>query len=153
MSFVTRPAIPLLALALLAFAGNGAARTCELKIEGNDRIEFNETELVIEADCTEVTVTLRHVGKLPVAQMGHNWVLTKTADWKAVAQAGQGAGAETDYLPKDDQRIIASTGMVGGGESNTTSLDLERLEQGGEYTFFCSFPGHYQLMNGKLLVK
>lgn len=142
----------LLALALVAPA-TAAARSCELRIEGNDAIQFDKSELVVEADCTEVKLVLVHTGKLPLEQMGHNWTLTKTADWKAVAQAGQGAGLESDYLPPGDDRIIVNTDMVGGGESASVTFDVSKLQQGGDYTFFCSFPGHWPLMNGKLIVK
>jgi azurin len=36
-------------------------------------------------------LTLKHSGKLAAATMGHNWVLTKTADMQAVSTAGMAA--------------------------------------------------------------
>lgn len=145
--------IALLALAALALGGTASAKTCELNITGNDQLQYDKTEMVIESDCDEVTVTLTHVGKLPVEQMGHNWALAKTENWKEVAQAGQGAGLENDYLPPGDERVIVQTGLVGGGESTSVTFDVSKLEKGGEYTYFCSFPGHWAVMNGKLIVK
>lgn len=145
--------IALLALTGLAFAGTAAARTCELNITGNDQLQYSESELVVESDCEQVKLTLEHVGKLPVEQMGHNWVLAETGDWKALAQAGQNAGLENDYLPADDDRVIVHTDMIGGGETTSITFDVSELEQGGDYTFFCSFPGHWAVMNGKLIVK
>jgi azurin len=38
--------------------------------------------------------------------------------------------------------------MVGGGESSSTSFKPADLDAGGEYTFFCTFPGHFALMKG-----
>jgi azurin len=32
-------------------------------------------------------------------------------------------------------------------------FDLSKLTAGGDYTYFCSFPGHFVLMNGKLIVE
>jgi len=32
-------------------------------------------------------------------------------------------------------------------------FDASKLTVGGDYTFFCSFPGHFVLMNGKLIVE
>lgn len=145
--------IALLALTGLAFAGTAAAKTCELSITGNDQLQYNKSELVVEADCDKVKLTLEHVGKLPVEQMGHNWVLAATSDWKELAQAGQGAGLENDYLPADDDRVIVNTDMIGGGETTSITFDVSNLEKGGDYTFFCSFPGHWSIMNGKLIVK
>lgn len=137
----------------LVFSGYASAKTCELTIEGNDQLQYNESELVVEAECDQVTLTLTHVGKLPKAQMGHNWVLTQAADYQAVALAGQGAGLENDYLPADDNRILVHTDLIGGGESTSVTFDVSKLEAGGDYEYFCSFPGHWAVMHGKLIVK
>jgi azurin len=83
--------------------------------------------------------------------MGHNWVLTKTADMQAVANAGVSAGLEKDHLPPGDKRIIAHTKIIGGGESTSVKFKTSLLTKGGDYTFFCSFPGHSGLMKGKLI--
>jgi azurin len=128
-----------------------AEKTCTLNIEGNDLMKFNVTEMKVAADCTEVEVVLKHTGKLPVATMGHNWVLTKTADVAPVANAGVTAGLAKDYLPAGDARIIVHTKMVGGGESTSVKFPTSKLTKGGDYSFFCSFPGHYGLMKGKLI--
>lgn len=128
-----------------------AAKTCTLNIEGNDLMKFNTAEMKVAADCTEVEVVLKHTGKLPANAMGHNWVLTKTADVAAVANAGVTAGFEKGYLPPGDAKIIAHTKIVGGGESTSVKFPTSKLTKGGDYSFFCSFPGHYGLMKGKLI--
>jgi azurin len=142
----------IVALGLL-FAANAAfaAKNCTLNIEGNDLMKFNVAELKVPADCTDVEVVLKHVGKLPKAAMGHNWVLTKTADMQAVANAGVSAGLDKDYLPPGDKRIVAHTKVIGGGESTSVKFKTSQLTKGGDYTFFCSFPGHSALMKGKLV--
>jgi len=135
---------------LCAFSGVVAAKTCEVAIEGNDQMRFNKNQIDVAADCTEVTLTLKHVGKLPAAAMGHNWVLTKTPDFQAVEKAGLAAGLKNDYIAKDDARVIAHTKVVGGGESTSVTFPTSKLQKGGDYTFFCSFPGHAVMMKGKL---
>lgn len=146
--------IPMLLAIVAASAATAAgARTCELDIACSDQPGYDTSELVVESDCTEVILTLTHTGTLAVAQAGHNWTLTRTADWKAVARGGQGAGPESEYLPTDDERIIANTEMLGGGEKDWVGIDPGNLETGGDYTYFCSFPGHWSLMNGKLVVR
>ena len=143
-----------LIVALGLFVGANAAladKACTLNIEGNDLMKFNVAELKVPADCTEVEVVLKHTGKLPKAAMGHNWVLTKTSDMQAVANAGVSGGLEKDYLPPGDKRIIAHTKVVGGGESTSVKFKTAQLTKGGDYTFFCSFPGHSGLMKGKLI--
>ena len=125
---------------------------CALTVEGNDQIQYVQKELRVSSSCSEVTVTLKHIGMLAANIMGHNWVLTSTADWQAVAQAGQAAGPP-NFVPADDARIIAATDVIGGGEETTITVDISGLEAGGDYTYFCSFPGHFVLMNGKFIIE
>ncbi len=126
------------------------AATCETTIEGNDAMQYNLKEIVVDQSCQQFTVHLKHVGKLPVAAMGHNWILTKTADYQPVATAGAPAGLANGYMPQNDPRIIAHTKLIGGGESDSVTFDTSKLTAGGDYTFFCSFPGHWALMKGVL---
>jgi azurin len=125
---------------------------CTQVIEGNDLIKFNMTEMRVSASCAEVTNTLRHVGTLAANVMGHNWVLTTTADYMAVASAGQAAGPP-HYVPAGDARVLAATDVIGGGAETSVTFDISGLAAGGDYTFFCSFPGHFVLMNGKFIVE
>ena len=69
-----------------------AADSCNQVIEGNDMLQFNLKEMVVSSSCSEITVTLKHTGAMPANVMGHNWVLTNTADFMPVATAGGGAG-------------------------------------------------------------
>lgn len=143
----------LLALATLLTAGQAMANTCKLDIAANDQLQFDKKELTIGADCTEVKLTLTHTGKLPVAQMGHNWVVAGSADWQAAAQEGMTQGLDKNYLVPDDKRVLVQTPMIGGGESTSVTFDVSTLKKGGDYTFFCSFPGHWAVMKGKLVVE
>ena len=137
----------------VAFASPAWSQECAATIEGNDSIEFVQTSLTVSTSCDSFSLTLKHIGTLGPTIMGHNWVLTTTADFSAVANAGMGAGAENNYVPPNDARVLAATKIIGGGEETTISFDPSKLEPGGDYTFFCSFPGHYTLMQGKLVVE
>lgn len=128
------------------------AKTCELSISGNDMIQYDKSTLTVAPDCDSVKLTLHHTGKLPVKQMGHNWVLAPGANWKEIAMAGLTAGESRDYIP-DDDRIIAHTDLVGGGESTSITFDVSKLDPGDDYQFFCTFPGHYINMNGTFVVQ
>lgn len=139
----------LFAVILVAGATTARAETCDLEIAGNDMMKYDKTELKVPATCTEVKLTLKHSGKLPANVMGHNWVLTKTADAEAVDKAGA-TQKDSDYVAAGDPKVIAHTKVVGGGESTSVTFPVSKLEKGGDYTFFCSFPGHYALMKGKL---
>ncbi|MCC4634560.1 azurin [Xanthomonas dyei] len=137
-------------LGLIAMAPSAWARTCAVTITGNDQMKFDQSAITIAPDCTQVDVTLKHAGKMAATVMGHNWVLTKSADFQAVANAGVRSTIADSYLPKADARVIAHTKVVGGGESTTVSFATSKLTKGGAYTFFCSFPGHWAMMKGTL---
>jgi azurin len=136
---------------LLASSGAFAAdKVCKVDIAGTDQMQFDKKEIVIAPDCTEVEVTLKHTGKLPAQAMGHNWVLTKTADAAGVASDGLGAGFANDHIKKGDARVIANTKIVGGGQSTAVKFPTSKLKKGEAYTFICTFPGHSSIMKGVL---
>jgi|TARA_B100001094_G_scaffold86250_1_gene82600 azurin len=128
------------------------AADCEQVIEGNDALQFNSKTMTVSASCETVTVTLKHTGQLPANIMGHNWVLTKSSDFMPVAQAGGSAGLDNNYVPQNDSRVIAYSKIIGGGESTTVTFSASDLSSNENYTFFCSFPGHYAIMQGSLIV-
>ena len=138
----------LLAIALVASAPVAFARTCAVAIDSTDQMKYSLPEIRVGADCTQVKLTLRHTGKIAANVMGHNWVLAKTADFRPLAIAGGKATLADSYLPKGDVRAIAHTRVIGGGESTSITFPTRGLEKGGDYTFFCSFPGHWNIMKG-----
>ena len=137
-----------LSLVLAAPGAFAADKVCKVDISGTDQMTYDKKEISVAPDCTEVEVTLKHVGKLPAQAMGHNWVLTKSADLTAVASDGMSAGLANDYIKKGDTRVIAHTKVVGGGQTTSVKFPTSALKKGESYSFFCSFPGHYSMMKG-----
>jgi len=129
-----------------------AADSCEQVIEGNDMLQFNLKEMKVSAACGSVTVTLKHTGVMAAEIMGHNWVLTSDADFMPVATAAAGAGLENNYVPVGDDRVLAATSIIGGGEETSVTFSIGSFSAGDDYTFFCSFPGHYAIMKGSFKV-
>ena len=138
--------------ASLFAAGSAIAGPCDLEIESTDAMKFNKESLSVPASCKKVTLKLMHTGKLPKASMGHNWVLTKTADMQAVATDGIPAGPDKSYIKPGDTRVLAHTKLIGGGESDSISFDASKLKAGEAYSFFCTFPGHIALMKGSFAI-
>ncbi|MEF7615527.1 azurin [Aquincola sp. MAHUQ-54] len=126
------------------------AAQCDVEIGGNDAMQFDKSSIAVPASCKQFTVKLKHTGKLPKAAMGHNWVLSKTADVQGVAADGIPAGADKAYVKPGDARVIAHTKVIGGGETDSVSFDVAKLKAGESYTYFCSFPGHSGIMKGTL---
>lgn len=126
---------------------------CATEVEGTDAMQFNVGSIVVPASCATLKITLRHVGKLPVTVMGHDLVVAKAADMQAITTDGIAAGAAANYLKPGDARVIAHTKLVGGGQSDTVSVPVAKLKNGGPYAFFCSFPGHSVMMKGTISVE
>ena len=143
----------LLALAMLAASAHGyAAPNCTVKLAGSDAMQFDLKTVTVSAACPTISIVLTHTGKLPVNAMGHNVVVSATKDLSAIAAAGITAGAAAAYVPKADARVIAATSLIGGGGATQVKFAGKRLTAGGDYSFFCSFPGHSTIMKGKLVV-
>ena len=140
-------------LAALALTLCGAASAeCEINVEVGDSLVFSTPSIEVESGCETVTVNLAHTGKLPAAAMGHNWVLSADADLNDIAMAGMAAGLEGNYVPADDDRVIAATPIIGGGEKTSVSFSISGLDAEESYTFFCSFPGHWSVMKGSFKI-
>jgi azurin len=137
-------------LALFAISAGAFAqgKVCAVEISGGDNMQFDKKEIAVAKDCTEVELTLKHSGKLPAQAMGHNWVLTKTADLTAAATDGMGAGFANNHVKPNDTRVIAFTKVIGGGQTTSVKFPTSKLKAGEAYSFFCSFPGHYSIMRG-----
>ncbi len=117
-------------------------------IEGNDAMQYNKKKIVVKAGQT-VKLTLKHVGKMPKAAMGHNFVILKKGTDLAKFASEAMKAKDKDYIPGED-KIIAHTKLLGGGEQDTITF---KAPEKGEYDFLCSFPGHYAMMKGKFVVE
>tara|TARA_Y100000768_G_scaffold364172_1_gene324406 strand:+ start:574 stop:1074 length:501 start_codon:yes stop_codon:yes gene_type:complete len=116
-------------------------------INSSDLMKFDQNELIV-FEGQEITLTLNHTGKMSKEIMGHNFVLLKKeTDLNDFAQRAMLA-RENEYIPDGDE-TIAYTKMIGGGESDTITFSAPEK---GSYTYICSFPGHYGLMRGVLIV-
>ena len=137
---------------LALFSAHAFAQSCDTVLESNDMMQYDQKEITVPADCQSFTILLKHVGNLPVAAMGHNVVISKTADYQSVAQDSIAAGLDNNYIVQNDDRVLAVSDLIGGGEETTLEIDLSGWDRAGDYTFFCSFPGHSAIMNGAFVL-
>ncbi|MBK5397932.1 MULTISPECIES: azurin [Pseudomonas] len=144
----------LVAVSLLTLASSQLmAAECKVTVDSTDQMSFDTKEISIDKSCKTFTVELKHSGNLPKNVMGHNWVLSKTADMQPIATDGLSAGIEKNYLKEGDARIIAHTKIIGAGETDSVTFDISKLAAGESYGFFCSFPGHISMMKGTVVLK
>lgn len=142
--------IAALAAALCAGAAAAQAAPRVIEITANDQMKYSVASIDAKAG-EELKIVLTNAGTLPKEAMGHNWVLLKAGvDVTAFATAAMTA-KDTDYIPaakKGD--VLASIPVLGPKKSGDVTF---KAPAAGEYTFICSFPGHYMLMKGTLKVK
>jgi azurin len=93
-------------------------------------------------------LTLNHKGKVSKEFMGHNFVLLKKGVNVDEYAKKAVLAKSNDYIPNSDE-AIAYTKMLGGGESTTISF---LAPEPGTYNYICTFPGHYMMMRGELIV-
>lgn len=120
-----------------------------LTVEGNDQMKFNKDLLRVKAG-EEVQLTLKNVGELPKESMGHNLVILKPGVDVATFGGEAVAAADNDYIPKTSlSSIVAHTKLLGPGEEDKITFTLEK----GVYTYICSFPGHFGVMQGQIVAE
>lgn len=129
-----------------------ASAECATEITSDDAMKYDPKEITIKSSCKQYTITLHHAGKMPASAMGHNVVVTKTADKDGVLADGASAGEKENYVKPGDERVIAHTKLIGGGQTDSITFDVSKLAKGEAYEYFCSFPGHYAMMNGKIIL-
>ena len=122
----------------------------KITITGNDTMQFDVKEFTVKAGAN-VELTFKNIGKLA---MGHNLVILK--EGVSPLKFGQkimGLGASpTNPLPKESlKEVIAATKLLGPGESEKLSFTAPK--QPVLYQFLCSFPGHYAIMRGVMVVE
>ena len=115
----------------------------------NDRMKFNLNKITVKAG-QKIKLTLTHTGKLNKRIMGHNVVFLNKGTELSTFASKAVAAKENDYIPVGSSAVLAHTKMLGGGE--TTTIEFTAPEA-GTYDYICSFPAHYALMKGKLIVE
>ena len=115
----------------------------------NDVMKYSIKSFKVKAG-QKIKLTLKHTGKLDKKVMGHNVVFLKNGVKLSDFGAKAAASKDNDYIPENSSEILAHTKMIGGGE--TTTIAFVAPEK-GTYDFICSFPAHFAIMKGKLIVE
>jgi len=124
-------------------------------------MQFDKKEIKLPAECAkaDIKVEFKHVGQLPVAAMGHNVVFVENGKLPSVQPRYGAAGADPAKLDATTEQmkaageVLAYTKLVGGGGAESTTIPKGKVKAGEKYQYFCSFPGHFALMNGTLEIE
>ena len=143
----------LFTIILTAFLLSNTHAVTKVTISGNDQMQFSLKEFEVKAG-DDVELEFKNAGSLPKIAMGHNLVILKEGV-SAIAFGGKAlqAGANaTNALPdavKDD--VLAFTKLLGPGEVEV--IKFKAPTKPGIHQFVCTFPGHYAIMRGVMVVK
>jgi len=122
----------------------------DLALQANDLMTFDKKLFRVKAG-QPIKLTLKNVGEMPKESMGHN-VVVLTPGTDLPAFGGEAIKAvDTEYIPVTfGSSIVAHSKLLGPGESDTIEFTLDEK---GVYPFVCSFPGHYGVMQGKIVAE
>ncbi|MFM8497321.1 MAG: plastocyanin/azurin family copper-binding protein, partial [Planctomycetia bacterium] len=118
-------------------------------IEAASNLAFKTPELRAQAGET-LALTFVNPDVVP-----HNWVLAKPGTLATVGTLADGLIADPEavarhYVPTTDD-VIAYADITEPGKEQT--IDCSVPDAPGRYPFLCTFPGHWKLMNGVLIVE
>jgi azurin len=112
-----------------------------------DELAYDVVEIRARAG-SEVTIEfVNNSGGMP-----HNVVFVNgESDVNPVGIAALQA-SKNEYVPQDElDRIFGYTAMAGPGE--TVSVTIAVPEEPGTYPYICTYPGHFTVMQGRLIVR
>jgi azurin len=115
-----------------------------------EQMRYDTPRLVVEAG-KPFQVVFENLDAMP-----HNLVFVMPGTHQDVAVSVQTQAPDKldskgrAYVQDNDPRILAATHLIEPGKSET--LHLTAPEKEGDYEYVCTFPGHWAIMNGKLIV-
>jgi azurin len=152
---VTLAAAALLAIGINARAGNpspweqGKPGGRAITVDTASGMQFAEKEIHVKAG-EAIALTLHNPDT-----MSHNWVLLKPGTIDAVGKlandlAADPTGLQHNYVP-DSPDILCYTRIT--DPSSSTTIYFTAPTDPGSYPYICTFPGHWTIMRGVLIVE
>lgn len=123
-------------------------REITVKVIGNSMADmaYDQTSITVNAG-DQIKLTL--INENEAEGMYHNIVFVKLGTGAEVAAEAIKAGKDKAYIP-ENPNVIAASPMAAPKE--TVTMEFTAPEK-GSYNFICTYPGHFPMMVGKLIVK
>ena len=125
---------------------DGPDQVITISVNPNTPMEFDITDFEVEAG-SRVQVTLANSSDLL-----HNFLITTPGSLESVARLALNMGLQgpqRDYVPQSND-VLFHTNLVSVNESQ--SIYFTAPETPDDYPYVCTFPGHWQTMQGIMTV-
>jgi putative heme-binding domain-containing protein len=121
----------------------------EIRLEAGKNLTYAPPTIRVKAG-EAIRLTFSNPDVVP-----HNWVLVKPEMLRTVGEKANQLIADPDavarnYVPKTDE-VLVYTDVV--PPQGTTAIHFRVPRERGRYPFLCTFPGHWMVMNGEMLVE
>jgi azurin len=121
----------------------------EVLMQADKNLTFTQRSIAVRAG-EPIKLTFANPDAVP-----HNWVLLKPGSLERVGNLANRLIAEPDaalrqYVPKSDD-VLAYTDVAPPQGSFT--IYFRAPEAKGRYPYLCTFPGHWMVMNGAMIVE
>lgn len=140
-------------LFVVAAAFSLAAQTPRtIEIVASDDMKWTVTKITAKPG-EALRIKLTSKGVIPKVAMAHNFVLLAAGTNPQKFIDAGAADRATDFIaPSMKAQVLAASRFAGPGE--TVWLNFKAPAKPGNYTYLCSFSGHFQAgMKGVLVVK
>lgn len=127
---------------MIAFSAQAA--NIKVSVKG-EQLAFEPASFSVKAG-EKVTLVFVNASK----SMQHNLVIAKPGTADKVTADSLAAGADKNWTSTGPE-VLFKTKMVDATKTETLKFDAPKDK--GEYPFLCTFPGHGQVMRGKMEVK
>ena len=133
-----------LCFTIIGCASNPTPTSVTIQPDGNN-MAYATKEFKVQPG-QEVTLIMDNIATIEV--MKHNIVILN--DESKANEVGQKALTAANYIP-DHPAVVAATPMADAGAKTQTTFTAP--DKKGRYLFICTFPGHYMMMRGYMIVE
>jgi azurin len=121
----------------------------DVKLEAGKNLTFATPTLRVKT-AEAIRLTFHNPDVVP-----HNWVLVKPGMLRSVGGLANRLIADPDavarnYVPKAKEVLIFTDVVPPQGK---TTIFFRAPAERGRYPFLCTFPGHWMVMNGEMIVE
>jgi len=122
--------------------------TCDKSLKGGT-IKISNLSVLTDA---LVTIKFKNTSNLAKEIAGHNVVVSKDSDFDALTNmVDPSNGMDEGFLPSTPM-VIGKTPFLGPNETYDLKISTSKLNSGQTYVFWCSYPGHWGIMKGNLVL-